>query len=511
MSQHQLVLILDFGSQFTQLIARRLREEGVYCEIQPCNTKPPASRPDSLIGLILSGGPDSVLSDTAPPFDVAWLALGVPVLGVCYGMQLLAHLDGGVLGQGQAREYGRAVLERVGEESALLAAWPKESQVWMSHGDHVEAAPAGYVVTGRTEGCPIAVMEDVTRRRFGVQLHPEVTHTQHGKALLRAFVFEVCGARGDWSIGSFLDEQTAKVRALVGEDKVICALSGGVDSSVVAALLHHAIGDQLHCIFVDTGLLRKGEREAVAAEFSELNLTVVDASARFLGELAGVSDPEQKRRIIGAAFIRVFEEEARRVGGARWLAQGTLYPDVIESVSFRGPSATIKSHHNVGGLPERMDLKLIEPLRELFKDEARALGEALGLSEGRVWRHPFPGPGLAIRIIGDVTAEKADLLREADAIYLDEIRRAGLYRDIWQAFAVLLPVQTVGVMGDDRTYERVCALRAVTSVDGMTASWFPMPYDVLARMSDRIVREVRGVNRVVYDISSKPPATIEWE
>ena len=507
---HELVLILDFGSQYTQLIARRLREQAVYCEIRPCTDKVPAELP-KLKGLILSGGPDSVLSDKRPAFDPAWLELDVPVLGICYGMQLLTVLDGGSVERGQKREYGKATLELGQDPGRLFKGLSLESQVWMSHGDHVERAPEGYQATALSSGCPVAAFENASARRYGLQFHPEVTHSHEGTQLLKNFLFDICGCSGDWSMGSFVDEQVALIREKVGDGKVICGLSGGVDSSVTAALIHEAIGDQLTCIFVDHGLLRLGERESVAKEFSDYNLVVVDAEALFLGKLAGVTDPETKRKIIGETFIRVFEEEARKVGGAKWLAQGTLYPDVIESVSFKGPSATIKSHHNVGGLPEDMELKLIEPLRELFKDEVRALGRELGLNPWRIDRHPFPGPGLAIRILGEITKERCDVLRKADHIAMEEIRKAGLYDEIWQALTVLLPVKTVGVMGDERTYEAVAALRCVTSTDGMTADWYPMDPRVLGRISSRVINEVRGINRVVYDISSKPPATIEWE
>jgi GMP synthase (glutamine-hydrolysing) len=511
---HDLIIILDFGSQFTQLIARRIREQGVYCEIRPCTDAAPEEAPARLKGIILSGGPASVLSDDAPPFDAGWLAFGVPALGVCYGMQLLADLNGGTLGASQRREYGRAelVIERNGK---LLDGLGESSTVWMSHGDHVSAPPPGWTALAHSEDGVLAVMADAEERCFGLQFHPEVTHTDEGETIIRNFLFGVCAAEADWSMGSFIDEQVALIREQVGSEHVICALSGGVDSSVVAALLHEAIGKQLHCVFVDNGVLRKGERDSVAGEFTELDLTVVDAGERFLTELAGITDPEVKRKTIGRIFIEIFEEEAARlrasVGEIRFLAQGTLYPDVIESISFRGPSATIKSHHNVGGLPERMNMSLIEPLRELFKDEVRRLGVELGLSEERVYRQPFPGPGLAVRILGEVTAAQVALLQEADAIFAEEIRAAGLYRSIWQSFAVLLPVRSVGVMGDARTYEEAVVLRAVHSSDGMTARISRLPWELLERTSTRIINEVRGINRVSYDISSKPPATIEWE
>ncbi len=511
--RHQTVWILDFGSQYTQLIARRIREHRVYCEIRPCTDRAPETLPPEVVGLVLSGGPASVLGADAPPFDPGWLSLGVPTLGVCYGMQLLTHLGGGRVARGQAREYGRADISLEGPPTALFADFdPLEAhQVWMSHGDHVEVPPAGFRVAARSGGEVVAAMVSDDGRTYGLQFHPEVTHSRKGDKLIERFLKDVCGAVGDWTAGSFVEEQVARIREQVGDANVICGLSGGVDSSVVAALLHRAIGSQLHCIFVDNGLAREGEAEAIRAEFKELNLTIVDASKRFLDGLAGVTEPERKRKIIGEAFIRVFEDEARRIPNARFLAQGTLYPDVIESVSVRGPSATIKSHHNVGGLPDDMQFELIEPLRELFKDEAREVGEALGLSPERVWRQPFPGPGLAVRCLGEVREDRLVALRRADAIVREEITRAGWERRTWQAFAVLLPVRSVGVMGDERTYEEAAVIRAVHSTDGMTADVAELPWPLLARMSNRIINEVRGINRVTYDISSKPPGTIEWE
>ncbi|MGB9617825.1 MAG: glutamine-hydrolyzing GMP synthase [Desulfomonilaceae bacterium] len=509
------VLILDFGSQYTQLIARRIREEGVYSEIHPYHKgmEVIAQHPPS--ALVLSGGPASVYDEAAPQLDRRVLEAGLPTLGICYGLQAIAQTLGGKVEPATEREYGRATLTAVSSESVLLKGVQAGARVWMSHGDKVIALPDGFFASARTADTPAAAIESRDHRIAGVQFHPEVVHTPDGARIMRNFLFDIAGLSPDWSMGSFLADAVERVRAQVGDDHVVAALSGGVDSSVMAALLHKAIGSALHPIFVDNGLLRKNEVQEVRGLFEDqlhIEIDYVDAGARFLSRLKGVADPEQKRKIIGEEFIRVFEEEAARFPRVKYLAQGTLYPDVIESVSFKGgPSAVIKSHHNVGGLPERMHLKLIEPLRELFKDEVRKLGTELGLPESVVWRHPFPGPGLAVRILGEVTADRVALLQEADAIAIEEIRKAGLYRDIWQAFVVLLPVRSVGVMGDERTYEHVAALRAVDATDGMTADWYPMPHDVLAAISNRIINEVRGINRVVYDISSKPPSTIEWE
>ncbi len=503
------ILILDFGSQYTQLIGRRVREAHVYSEILPFHTPLEVLEERNPKGIILSGGPGSVYEPDAPVCNPALFDMEIPILGVCYGMQLMARDLGGRVEPAKEREFGHGELKRTGE-SVLLNGLKR---VWMSHGDRILEPPPGFVVTAKTD-TTTAVIENPDRRMFGVQFHPEVVHTENGSELLRRFVFDICNCSGNWTLGSFLEEEVERIRQQVGDGQVICAISGGVDSTVAATLIARAIGDRLHGIFVNTGMLRKDEFRKVLAMLTDnlhLNVRGVDASDRFLTLLEGVTDPEKKRKIIGNEFIQVFEEEAQRLGAIDFLAQGTLYPDVIESVSVRGPSETIKSHHNVGGLPETMKLKLVEPLRELFKDEVRQLGVELELPEDMVWRQPFPGPGLAIRIMGEITPDGIRILQDADEILVGEIKEAGLYREIWQSFCVLLPVKSVGVMGDVRTYECTVAIRAVTSIDGMTADWVRLPYDLLGRVANRIVNEVRGVNRVVYDITSKPPATIEWE
>jgi GMP synthase (glutamine-hydrolysing) len=513
----QSIVILDFGSQYTQLIARRIREQNVFSAVLPCTTSLEEIQSYKPIGIVLSGGPCSVYDVDAPPADAKVLGLGVPVLGICYGLQFITHHLGGKVRSAEKREYGHAEVTIVDDKNPLFESLPADLTVWMSHGDEALELPAGFHLTAKTANA-VAGIANPERRIWAVQFHPEVHHTRQGTALLRNFLFRICNAKGDWTPAHFVQSTVAAIKEKVGGAHAICALSGGVDSSVAAVLVHRAIGDQLTCVFVNNGVLRRNEFFKVQQTMREklgLNVVAVDASTRFLAKLAGVTDPESKRKAIGNEFIAVFDDEAHRItaitGGVDYLVQGTLYPDVIESSSVKGPSQTIKSHHNVGGLPETMKLKLIEPLRDLFKDEVRRIGRDLGMPEEILERQPFPGPGLAVRILGEVTAERVALLQEADEIVVNEIKAAGLYRQIWQSFAVLLPVKSVGVMGDQRTYAYTCAIRAVHSEDGMTADWVPLPYEVLKRISSRIVNEIRGINRVVYDITSKPPGTIEWE
>ena len=509
---HQTLVVLDFGSQFTQLIARRLRELSVYCEILPFDTSLAAIMERKPVGLILSGGPTSVSDAGAPHCDFGVFDTAVPVLGICYGMQLMTHALGGQVAPAPHREFGLATIH-VEPGAPLFASVPADLRVWASHGDFVKAPPPGFAITATSPNAPVAAMAAEDRRLFALLFHPEVAHTDHGLDILRNFAYDVCGCTGDWTMSSFVQEAVERIRAQVGEGRVVCGLSGGVDSTVAAVLVHRAVGDRLTCIFVDNGVMRQDEAEQVRTRFERLQLPLVfaDASALFLGRLTGITEPEEKRKVIGSTFIDVFETEATKLGSFDYLAQGTLYPDVIESVSVIGPSHVIKSHHNVGGLPARMRFRLVEPLRQLFKDEVRLVGKELGLDDEFVWRQPFPGPGLAVRILGEVTASRLNLVRRADHIVAEEVRRAGYYRKVWQSFAVLLPIQSVGVMGDARTYEYTVAIRAVESKDGMTADWARLPHELLATISSRIVNEVKGINRVVYDISSKPPSTIEWE
>lgn len=515
MLHEEKVIIIDFGSQVTQLIARRIREAGVYSEIHPCTSDPAAIKALNPSALVFSGGPSSVHDAGAPPLPKEYLAWGLPILGICYGMQVLAHTLDGEVTRSKDREYGRAEFQAIGDFPLFAGVEGKEKlTVWMSHGDHVGKLPTGFVRMGATENLENAAMCDTARKIYAVQFHPEVAHTDQGGQIIANFLFKIAGLKAAWTMSSFVDSSIKTMSAQVGEGKVVLGLSGGIDSTVAAVLLHRAIGKRLYCIFVDNGLLRMGERQEVIGfleEHFDLNVKCVDARKEFLDKLNGVEDPEQKRKIIGYTFIEVFDREAKAIEGVEFLAQGTLYPDVIESISFKGPSAVIKSHHNVGGLPEKMNLKLVEPLRELFKDEVRKVAYELGMPENIIWRHPFPGPGLAIRVIGEITEERLEILRQADKIVQHELIASDWYRKVWQGFAVLLPLKTVGVMGDDRTYEHVIALRIVDSLDAMTADWSRLPSEILARMSSRIINEVKGVNRVVLDISSKPPSTIEWE
>ena len=511
---NQKIAVLDFGSQYTQVIARRIRECSVYSEIMPFNTKADVLKKQGVCGIILSGGPASVLTKGSPRPDKKIFELGLPVLGICYGLQLMGHMLGGKIVSSKQREYGFGKLSFKGS-SELLKGLDSPLQVWNSHGDKIEKLPEGFKPIGTTENSAYALIEDKKRRFYGMQFHPEVAHTPRGMDIIKNFLYGICGCTGDWTMSDYVDRAVSKIRETVGDKKVILGLSGGVDSSVAAALIHRAIGDQLTCVFVDNGLLRKDERKKVEDLFKnnfKMRMKTVRAEKLFLSKLAGVKDPERKRKIIGKTFIEVFDKAVKSIGKVDFLAQGTLYPDVIESVPIAGnPASLIKSHHNVGGLPKNMKLKLLEPLRELFKDEVRALGKELGLSKEVLWRHPFPGPGLGVRVVGDITKKRCDILREADAILLEEMKASGLYYNVWQAFAVFLPVKTVGVMGDERTYDNVIALRIVESQDAMTADWAHIPHDVLAKISSRIINEVKGVNRVCLDISSKPPATIEWE
>lgn len=512
LKKEETIIILDFGSQYTQLIARRVRESKVYCEILPYNANPDLFKDKNLKGIILSGGPSSVFDENAPVYDKKVFELNVPILGICYGLQLLAYLFGGKVEKSKSREYGKAII-KIEEHKDLFKGFKKKLQVWMSHGDFVSKLPKGYRKLASSENIPFAAVENPKKKIFGVQFHPEVAHTQNGIRIIQNFLYDVCECHGEWTPKSFIQSTVKEINAKVGNEKVVLGLSGGVDSSVCSLLVNKALGKQLNCIFVDNGLLRKNEARQVKEVFKDfdMNIIFVDASEKFLSRLKGVIDPEEKRRIIGRTFIEVFEEEANKIGEVRFLAQGTLYPDVIESTSFKGPSATIKTHHNVGGLPAEMNLELIEPLRELFKDEVRRIGKELKLPDNILGRHPFPGPGLAVRILGEITRERLDILREADDIFIQELKSSKHYQKVWQAFCVLLPVQSVGVMGDERTYENVVALRAVTSLDGMTADWAHLPYDLIGKISNRIINQVKGINRIVYDVSSKPPATIEWE